>query len=92
MMCSGVNMVQNLGDTRQGRKAELRAEASKPVGARKSGVLGRGCTPSPPDRGYGCVVSFPLGSGAKPRRPSDFFVDFGTQEVILDDSIIERQC
>jgi len=77
---------------RQGkaRRAELRAEASKPVGARGNGVLGKGCAPSPPDRGYGCVVSFRLGSGAN--GDLAIFVDFGTQEVILDDLIIQSQC
>jgi len=45
---SGLNLVQNLGGYQcKAWRAELRAEASKPTGARESGVLGEGDVPLP---------------------------------------------
>jgi len=40
----------------------------------------------------GSAVISPEGSGAKPRRPRGFLWIFGTQAVILGDSIIQSQC
>ena len=76
MRKSGV--VQNLrGHQDKSRRAELRAEASRPVGREGAGFLGTLSA-----RRYGGAVSFPVGSEAM--RPSDF-VDFGTQEFVVDD-------
>jgi len=88
---SSVNLVQNLGGHQgEARRAELRAEASRPVGPRRGGVLGDRDVPPPLAVFCGSAVRSRSGFRAKPRRPSNF-VDFGTQEVMLRDSIIQSQ-
>ena len=74
IISTGVNLVQNLGGHQgEARRAELRVEASRPVGLRGGGVLGEGDMPPPHHLGImGSAVISPEGSGAKPRRPSDF--------------------
>jgi len=72
------------GTPGRGRRAELRVEASRPVGLRGGRVLGEGDMPPPHQLGImGEHCKLPQwGPG---RSPGDLaiFVDFGTQEVIL---------
>ena len=80
------------GHQGEARRAELRVEASRPVGPRGGGVLGKGDMPPPHQLGImGERCKLPQwGPG---RSPGDLaiFVDSGTQEVILVDSMIQNQ-
>jgi len=82
---SGVNLFQNLGGHQgEARRAELRVEASRPVGPRGGGVLGEGDMPPPHQLGImGERCKLPQwGPGQSPGDLA-IFVDSGTQEVIL---------
>ena len=62
-VASGVNLFQNLGGHQgEARRAELRVEASRPVGPRGGGDLGEGDMPPPHQLGImGSTVSSPSG-------------------------------